>query len=215
VLEVGDIVYLYDDRSKLTARPRYFVVGHEEGFHLVRRLCDKMMGNKSYKVKPSECYKVEDEFQDIILPPYPYPEEPEMIVPIPDQSIDEDDESEEEIYSESEEEDDAEESFADNSQSDITQPDEQSDPEESDSHEDATPEESEQEYPCSICHKEVSQEESALACDTCGDWCHIECGRINEEDYNRYQEMFDASETIQWDCPACLDDEEEDPLYRG
>ena len=226
VLEVGDIVYLYDDRSKLTARPRYLVVGHEEGFYLVRRLCDKMMGAKSYKVKSSECYKVEDEFQDMVLPPYPYPDDPDMIVPIPDQSMDEDSESEDEIYSESEEEEGSAEESSEDSQLDNTQPDEQSAPEESDSHEDATrensdshedavPEESDQEYPCSICHKEVSQEESALACDTCGDWCHIECGRINEEDYNRYQEMFDANETIQWDCPACLDDEEEDPPYRG
>ena len=227
VLEIGDIVYLYDDRSKLIARPRYLVVGFEDEFCLVRRLCEKMMGAKSYKVKPRECYKVEDEFKDMVLPPYPYQDE-SVPATVLDESLDEDCESDEEIYSSSEDED--EDSISTESAEETSSSDEDQsatedaaegtsgsdeDTRRSDiSYSENSQNDSAQEYPCGMCHKEVSQEESALLCDTCGDWCHILCGKIKDEDYDEFQAKYDADESITWDCPACMDKEEEDPPYQ-
>ena len=222
-VEIGDIIYLYDDRSKLTARPRYLVVGFEDGFCLVRRLCEKMMGAKSYKVKPCECYKVVDELKDMVLPPYPYPEEPVPATVPGDigESLGEDEESDEEIYSE-DESGDEEDSISTESAEDTRGSESATDVSDegaggsdfNQSGNSVSQDDSAQEYPCGICHKEVSPEESALLCDTCGDWCHILCGKINDQEYDEFQAKYDANESLLWDCPACADKEEEDPPYR-
>ena len=69
-IHVGDIVYRYDDKSKLVARPRYLVLEVEDRWCKVKRFSDKRLGHITYSLKTSECYKVPDEFEGVLLPPY-------------------------------------------------------------------------------------------------------------------------------------------------
>jgi hypothetical protein len=72
-INVGSLVYLYCDGSKVKARSRYLVLAIKEGWCQLRRLTEKQLGGKTYSVKLEECYKVTDE-TDVELPPYPVPQ---------------------------------------------------------------------------------------------------------------------------------------------
>ena len=69
-------------------------------------------------------------------------------------------------------------------------------------------------YPCSMCHKEVLDDDAGLSCDTCGDWCHVDCGDIDDHQYQQLEEKSAADESIHWDCPACSHDEVKDPPFK-
>ena len=56
--EVGDLVYLHNDRSKLRARERYLFVVVEGNWCNIRKFVGSQLRSSSYRVKLSECYKV-------------------------------------------------------------------------------------------------------------------------------------------------------------
>ena len=57
-LEVGDLVYLYNDRNKTCARDRYLVVSTDNSWCNIRKFVGSQLRNTSYRVKRSDCYKV-------------------------------------------------------------------------------------------------------------------------------------------------------------
>ena len=69
-LQVGDLVYLYADRSKLRARDRYIVSKIEGEWCFLRKFAGAQLRAQSYKMKRAECYLV-----PAALPPrrYLYP----------------------------------------------------------------------------------------------------------------------------------------------
>merc|ERR1712066_393000 len=71
-VSVGSIVYMYDEGSKLKARPRYVVLAIDGEWCTLRRFADKQLGRITYSVKLSQCYLVPEEiYTDADLPPYP------------------------------------------------------------------------------------------------------------------------------------------------
>ena len=128
-----------------------------------------------------------DELKDMVLPPYPYPEEPVPATVPGDigESLGEDEESDEEIYSE-DESGDEEDSISTESAEDTRGSESATDVSDegaggsdfNQSGNSVSQDDSAQEYPCGICHKEVSPEESALLCDTCGDCAIFSVGRL-------------------------------------
>ena len=58
-ISVGDLVYLYNDGSKLAARDRYIVVRTDNEWVYVRKFAGNQLRQASYKVKRSECFKVQ------------------------------------------------------------------------------------------------------------------------------------------------------------
>ena len=145
-INVGSLVYLYCDGSKVKARSRYLVLAIKEGWCQLRRLTEKQLGGKTYSVKLEECYKVTDE-TDVELPPYPVPQSeadkflPCMTVPLSTQVV---------------------------------------------------------KFPCTICKREVGDEDQALQCDSCSDWCHRQCCGMSPEAYRHYVNEDD----FEWSCPT-------------
>ena len=96
----GSIVHLYDDKSKLAARPRYVVVSVDKDLCKLRRLADQRLGSITYAAKLTEIYLVPDEFAGVSLPPYPEDDEDnhvyieEVAEPV---TVGDDDPSEEEM----------------------------------------------------------------------------------------------------------------------
>ena len=236
-VSVGDIIYLYDDRSKLTARPRYLVISVADGWCYIRRLTDKLLGARTYKVKPSECYLVKDEFEDISLPQYPgfdedpvevYPDHTDVHRPLiqsdasSGESTDADTSMDDDYDDETSSEDTAQEDAAHGSEDDAVQEDEAATEEGDAVQEDVEQvpespvgkEDDDSSYPCSMCHKEVLDDDAGLSCDTCGDWCHVDCGDIDDHQYQQLEEKSAADESIHWDCPACSHDEVKDPPFK-
>ena len=68
-ISAGSIVYLYDDGSKVKARPRYVVVSMKDGWCKLKRFADRLLGGQTYTAKLEECYKVPDEM-NVPLPEY-------------------------------------------------------------------------------------------------------------------------------------------------
>jgi hypothetical protein len=60
-LSVGDLVYLYSDRDKTKARPRYIVVSITDGWCYIKKFTGNQLRANSYKVKTSECYRIPSE----------------------------------------------------------------------------------------------------------------------------------------------------------
>ncbi len=58
VVDVGDIVYVHNDASKLKARDRYIVASSDNDWLYIRKFVGQQLRSNSYKVKRSECYKV-------------------------------------------------------------------------------------------------------------------------------------------------------------
>ena len=57
-LEVGDLVYLYNDQNKTCPRDRYLVVSTDNYWCNIRKFVGSQLRNPSYRVKRSDCYKV-------------------------------------------------------------------------------------------------------------------------------------------------------------
>ena len=57
-LDAGDLVYLYTDRNKSSARDRYLVVSVEGQWCNIQKFRGSQLRNTSYRVKRNECYKV-------------------------------------------------------------------------------------------------------------------------------------------------------------
>ncbi|CAG2247128.1 unnamed protein product [Mytilus edulis] len=57
-LEVGDLVYVYNDRNKTCAHDRYLVVSTDNSWCNIRKFVGSQLRNTSYRVKRSNCYKV-------------------------------------------------------------------------------------------------------------------------------------------------------------
>ena len=54
--------------------------------------------------------------------------------------------------------------------------------------------------PCTTCKMEIGDEDKALTCDTCQQWCHINCGGVSQEVY----QMLLEDEEVRWMCPSCI-----------
>ena len=63
-VEVGDLVYLYQDRDKCKSRPRYLVVSVEDQWCQIKKFTGHHLRSSSYKVKLSECFKVPNYFTE-------------------------------------------------------------------------------------------------------------------------------------------------------
>ncbi|CAG2200750.1 unnamed protein product [Mytilus edulis] len=57
-ITIGDLVYLYTDRSKTQSRDRYLVVARDGEWCFIKKFSGNQLRASSYKVKLSECYKV-------------------------------------------------------------------------------------------------------------------------------------------------------------
>ena len=64
---IGDIVYLYGDRSKLKARERYIVVSVDKGSCMIRKFTDSQFRSPAYSVRLDECYLVPSEFNPVTM----------------------------------------------------------------------------------------------------------------------------------------------------
>ncbi|KAK3108433.1 hypothetical protein FSP39_007884 [Pinctada imbricata] len=58
LISVGDLVYLYSDKEKTKARPRYIVVNTNEDWCYIKKFIGNQLRSSSYKIKQSECYRV-------------------------------------------------------------------------------------------------------------------------------------------------------------
>ena len=175
-VSVGSIVYIYNDGSKLRARPRYVVLAVKDGWCKLRRFAEKQLGRITYSVKLSECYLVPDEIVESCLPPYPQEEDPDEVVivnPIPPAVVQNDAIP------------DAE------SESDVEDPEEVVD----DSEE-------ETESFCKVCHRPVTEVQQGLLCDKCEEWSHRYCIKMKKPDYMKLTKRDD----FQWTCPTCPPD---------
>ena len=54
-------------------------------------------------------------------------------------------------------------------------------------------------FPCSICNKNVLNNQKAIQCDSCNLWCHIKCDGTPIEIYNKLM----LSEDDSWQCLLC------------
>ena len=50
-------------------------------------------------------------------------------------------------------------------------------------------------FPCSICNKNVLNNQKAIQCDSCNLWCHIKCDGASSEIYNY---LLLSDETVSW-----------------
>ena len=56
-INIGDIVYLYSDKSKLRSRCRYLVVSTEGDWLNISKFTGTQLCATSYRVKRTECYR--------------------------------------------------------------------------------------------------------------------------------------------------------------
>ena len=183
-VDVGSIVYIYSDGSKLRARPRYVVLKVKDGWCSLRRLAEKQMGRTTYSVKLSECYRVPIETEDGDLPAYPTdlpPDEDEVLVAKPVQPP----------QPKQDEHQDSDNSSSDSDGSEEDEEQEVADEEEL--------EEEEGESFCKVCHREVKDSQQGLLCDQCSLWSHRNCLKVTKK---VYKEMM-KSDDLRWVCPTC------------
>jgi hypothetical protein len=57
-ISVGDLVYLYTDKSKTQSRSQYLVVSVDGEWCLIKTFSGSQLRASSYKVKLTECYKI-------------------------------------------------------------------------------------------------------------------------------------------------------------
>lgn len=69
-LDVGDLVYLYSDRSKSHARDRYLVTSVDGAWCDVRKFAGSQLRNAPYRIKRSECFKVPSHIASSGPPPH-------------------------------------------------------------------------------------------------------------------------------------------------
>ena len=96
-INVGDLIYLYVDRNKSSARDRYLVVSVEGAWCNIKKFSGSQLRNTSYRVKRSECYKVptvvsassrryptnnlSDDEEENIMSPSPTASPTDMVIP--------------------------------------------------------------------------------------------------------------------------------------
>ena len=66
-IKIGSLVYVYQDRDKTQARPRYLVTSASEEWCKLRRFSKTLIGKEEYDARLEECYKV-PHIDDIRLP---------------------------------------------------------------------------------------------------------------------------------------------------
>lgn len=95
VIAIGDLIYLYTDRNKSSARDRYLVVSVEGEWCNIKKFRGAQLRNTSYRVKRNECYMVpavvntnlhstedpSEEEEDADTPSAHPPSSPAMIIP--------------------------------------------------------------------------------------------------------------------------------------
>ena len=54
-------------------------------------------------------------------------------------------------------------------------------------------------FPCTSCGKAVTNNDKAIMCDSCENWCHISCDRISETEYRSFQ----TNSALTWQCLNC------------
>ena len=87
-ISVGDIVYLYQDKSKTYARPRYIVASIDGDWCFIRKFIGKQLRETAYKVKLKECYKVpEYKFPSCTRGIHEEIDEPTAVSTIPSQIV--------------------------------------------------------------------------------------------------------------------------------
>ncbi|CAB4001634.1 Retrovirus-related Pol poly from transposon opus [Paramuricea clavata] len=57
-LHIGDLIYLYADHDKSSARDRYLIVSVDGQWCNIQKFCGSQIRNTSYRVKRNKCYKV-------------------------------------------------------------------------------------------------------------------------------------------------------------
>jgi hypothetical protein len=155
-VSVGSIVYIYNDGSKLQARPRYVVLSVKDGWCGLRRFADKRLGHITYSAKLSECYLIPTEIAtDDNLPPYPDYDESDYEFLLPTASTKPTHAThirpeEEDSNSGGESSEDSDEAATSDSDHDVQQ---------------------EISY-CAVCHRQVNEDHHALICDQCTQWSH-------------------------------------------
>ena len=69
-VDIGTLVYVYSDRDKTEARPRYMVCGFtDDGLVSLRRFSSKLFSSQSYEVKPNDIYTVPNYYDYHTLEP--------------------------------------------------------------------------------------------------------------------------------------------------
>ena len=183
-INVGSIVYLYSDGSKLRARPRYVVLSVKDGWCTVRRFAERQLGRLTYSIKLSECYQVPDETKEAQLPTYTTleGEEDDMYVTSYKQKAE------------------------------ITPAKKDVEAEETESADEEDESREEESCHCRICHREVAKEHQGLLCDSCDQWSHRNCLKMPKKRYTELTKVEDL-QWICPACPQDVDvgEEEEDP----
>jgi hypothetical protein len=54
-------------------------------------------------------------------------------------------------------------------------------------------------YPCSVCSKNVTDNQKGLYCDCCLTWVHLKCTLLSNNDY-----QILSNDSSNWFCPSCL-----------
>lgn len=73
----------------------------------------------------------------------------------------------------------------------------------------STPE-SQKDSCCGVCSRTVNSSDKSLQCDTCSEWCHIKCGGVTKDHYRQMVLADEKDIAIQWECPPCVKNKEED-----
>ena len=57
-----------------------------------------------------------------------------------------------------------------------------------------------QQYPCTVCHREVLDNVKSIECDNCSSWTHYKCSKLN----NSVFEFMSKNESVCFHCFDCL-----------
>jgi len=64
-IHVGDIVYLYSDKTKHASRQRYIVVSVDGDWCFIKKFTGNQLRSCSYKVKRSKCFRVPSDIKNV------------------------------------------------------------------------------------------------------------------------------------------------------
>jgi hypothetical protein len=63
-IQIGDLVYLHNDKNKGRARNRYIIVSLDKQWCTIRKFVGNQLRNTGYKVRTKDCYNVPSENKD-------------------------------------------------------------------------------------------------------------------------------------------------------
>jgi hypothetical protein len=69
-IQLGDLVYLYNDKNKNHSRSRYLVSDIEDQWFFIRKFTGNQLRNQAYKVHHTECFKVPTSLPSSSSPPH-------------------------------------------------------------------------------------------------------------------------------------------------